>query len=311
MLRRALAALPIGPNEQKRIDNEALDENGFVTKLERLLLAVDGSPAGNFTARIAGLVAGAYGMPLTIVRLEDRPDAVEPADGPSRQVREGAKASAALMREKEAEPNPDKVHLTTRIVGQNSEEAIAEEARKGFDLMMIGVEKTHGVEGAFDPQISRLTKDFKGPIAILALADGAGVPVLNSELRVLVPINGTPAARRAAEIAFVIARPTGAKLTALYVSADDKRAGTRSDTRTREEAALKDIAELGERYDVQLQTALQSRSGAENVILRRAASGYGLIVMGVSQRPGEQLYFGNAANAILKSWKGAVLFVAT
>ena len=63
---------------------------------------------------------------------------------------------------------------------------------KGSDLMMIGVEKTHGVEGAFDPQISRLTKDFKGPIAILALADGAGVPVLNSELRVLVPINGMP-----------------------------------------------------------------------------------------------------------------------
>ena len=36
-----------------------------------------------------------------------------------------------------------------------------------------------------------------------------------------------------------------------------------------------------------------------------------LIVMGVSQRPGDHLFFGNTANAILKKWKGAVLFVAT
>jgi hypothetical protein len=33
--------------------------------------------------------------------------------------------------------------------------------------------------------------------------------------------------------------------------------------------------------------------------------------MGVGRRPGEQLYFGKTASAILKKWKGTVLFVAS
>ena len=71
-----------------------------VTKLERLLLRSTTFPAGNFTARIAGSGRWRIRHAADIVRLEERPDAVESADGPSRQVREGAKASAALMRKK-------------------------------------------------------------------------------------------------------------------------------------------------------------------------------------------------------------------
>jgi nucleotide-binding universal stress UspA family protein len=291
MLRRALAALPMGAEEKKRVERETLDERGFVTNLERLLLAVDDSPAGKFAARIAGLVAGAHGMPLTIVRIGDEANPDEPADGPIRQVKEGAEASAAVMNSDEAEPKPDKVHLTTRAAPSNEPNAIVDEARKGFDLMMVGVGKTHDAEGAFDPALTKLSQDFKGPLAILTSHGGADLPKLDSALRILVPINGTPAARRAAEVAFAVARPTGARVTALY--------------------ALKDIAELGDRYDVRLRTALQPKANAEGAILKEAENVYGLIVMGVSQRPGAHLFFGNTANAILKRWKGLILFVAT
>jgi nucleotide-binding universal stress UspA family protein len=251
-------------------------------------------------------------MPLTIVRIGDDANPHEPADGPIRQVKEGAEASAAVMNSDEAEPKPDKVHLTTRAAPSNEPNAIVDEARKGFDLMMVGVGKTHDAEGAFDPALTKLSQDFKGPLAILTSHGGADLPKLDSALRILVPINGTPAARRAAEVAFAVARPTGARVTALYASAGSNETVHGSAvTRSREEGALKDIAELGDRYDVRLRTALQPKANAEGAILKEAENVYGLIVMGVSQRPGAHLFFGNTANAILKRWKGLILFVAT
>jgi hypothetical protein len=36
-----------------------------------------------------------------------------------------------------------------------------------------------------------------------------------------------------------------------------------------------------------------------------------LIIMGVGRRPGEQLYFGNTASAILKKWESTALLVAS
>jgi nucleotide-binding universal stress UspA family protein len=36
-----------------------------------------------------------------------------------------------------------------------------------------------------------------------------------------------------------------------------------------------------------------------------------MIVMGVSARPGEELYFGNTATTVLRDWKGPALMVAS
>jgi len=308
MLRRALAALPMGEEEKGRVEREALDDRGFVAKLERLLLAVDDSVNGKFTARIAGLVAGARGMPITVVRVNEQDDdAEEPPDGPTRQIKEGAKASAAKVKADNAEPDPEKVAITTRVEKAKERTAIAEEARKGFDVMMIGLEQTHDKEGQFPPRVTAIAKDFDGCLGVLASNDPEHLPPVNRRMRILVPINGTPAARNAAEIAFAIARPLNARVTALYAG---QGAAARNTTRPQEEAALKDVADLAERYDVYLRTALHARGSADAAILRLGAS-HNLIVMGVSQRPGEQLFFGNTANAVLKKHAGAILFVAT
>jgi Kef-type K+ transport system membrane component KefB/nucleotide-binding universal stress UspA family protein len=311
MLRRALTALPMSDDEKMRIEHEALDERGFVTNLERLLLVVDDSRKGKFAGRIAGLIAGAHGMPITLVRLNNENGADEAEDGPSRQVKEGAKKSQAVMKKDDAEPDPETVHLTKRAAVPASE-TITQEARKGFDLMMVGLKETHDEEGVFDVTVTRLAKDFTGPLAVLVSNESAALPSLSNRLRILVPVNGTPAARNAAEIAFAIARPSGASVTALYVSAGlDASQRARAITRMQEEAVLKDIADLGERYKVAMRTALQPTVAADSAILNIAANGHGLIVMGVGRRPGEQLYFGNTASAILKKWKGATLFVAS
>ena len=304
MLRRALNALPLGDDEKKRVEREALDEKGFVTKLERLLLAVDDSRSGKFAARLAGLIAGAKGMPITIVRLGG---GEEPKDGASRQVKDGARKSQAVAQSDEAETDPEKVPITSRVEKAADENAVAEEARKGFDIMLIGLRQTHDAEGNFGAEVTRLTKDFTGALALLATPKEASLPALNGRLRVLVPVNGTPAARNAAEVAFAVARPLDARVTTLYVT----QQGVTARTRAQEEAVLKDIAELGERYDVAPRTALHSTGAADIAILKRAQGTFDLIVMGVSRRPGDDLFFGNTANTVLTKWKGPILFVAS
>jgi K+:H+ antiporter len=308
MLRRALSALPLGTDEKKRVERETLDERGFVSNLERMLLAVDNSAAGKFAAHLAGLVAGAQGMPLTIVHLDD--EAPRTADDTSRQVKVGAEAGAAVTRNDATQPEPEEVQLTSKAGGRKPD-AISEEARKGFDLLIVGTDGTHDSNGDIQPKVSQIAKGFPGPLAILTSRDGDDLPTLDRRLRILVPVNGSPASRRAAELAFAIARPLRAHVTALYVSSGDRPATGRSINFANEEAVLKDIAELGERYDVRVRTELQPRESADAAVLKWASNGYELIIIGVSQRPGEQLFFGNTARTLLRTWRGAMLLVAT
>src|SRR3954453_20296530 len=72
MLRAALARLPLGKDEKVRLEREELEEKGFVANLERLLLAVDESANAKFAAHIAGLLAGARGLPITVLHVGSR-----------------------------------------------------------------------------------------------------------------------------------------------------------------------------------------------------------------------------------------------
>lgn len=349
-LRAALAGLPMDDAEQKRIERERLDEKGFVPNLERLLLAADVSPVGRMAARMVGLLAGGHGMPVTILKLDtdlraaDRKTAggederrqeqalSEPAhdadsgekdvigaqsisqspvdqaaDPLARELKTGAKASAAKIRKDDAEPDPEKVHLITRLPLDKPADVVRDEARKGYDLLFIGIEDVRDADGNIAPEIAELAAGFDGPLALLSGHVGKGVPQLSSRTHILLPVNGSPASRRAAEVGFVLARATGALVNALYVSQTDGRTRTRS----REENVLKDIAQLAERYGVRLETQISKRRGAAEAILKEARSGYDLIVMGVSPRPGEDIFFGSTATMMFRDWENPLLIIAS
>src|SRR5216684_2087476 len=85
-LRWALARLPMRKEEQERLDREEFESSGFVTNLERLLVAVDDSANGKFAARLAGLIAGSKGMPATVIH-------AQPADGSAPKQSEIGRAS--------------------------------------------------------------------------------------------------------------------------------------------------------------------------------------------------------------------------
>src|SRR5229473_1685498 len=84
MLRWAVSRVPLRPEDQDRLEREAFEAEGFVTTMERLLVAVDKSPNGRFASRLAGLLAGLRRLPTTIVHVSQE-SAARPARSATRR----------------------------------------------------------------------------------------------------------------------------------------------------------------------------------------------------------------------------------
>jgi Kef-type K+ transport system membrane component KefB/nucleotide-binding universal stress UspA family protein len=320
MLRWALRRLPLSEAERQRLDREELDARGFVPNLERLLLAVDGGANGTFASRIAGAIAGSGVKPTTIIQLGPRRwpgrSAEKHQQESQRKVQEAAEGTVTLAAHPD-EQTRGAVDVTTRARRAASSRAIADEAQKGYDLLIVGIGNTRGPHGGFSPEITRIADGFDGPLAV-AIAGGDLAHGNEPVSRILIPVNGTDVSRRAAEVAFALARSGGSRVSALYVAsgrADGERRGRirrGAALRRNEEAVLKDIAELADRYDVRIRTALRLDVAPEDAILKAVErGGYDLIVLGVTRRPGETLFFGNTAAAVLERCETAILFVAS
>ena len=347
-LRWALSRIPMRKEEKQRLEREELEARGFVPNLERLLLAVDDSPNGQFASRVAGVLAGTHGMPTTVLHIPDSgkiegtmPDNSEkmgvPPDkkkdeeskGSARKTEKTEKriekaekagdtvqqAAAEIKDKQKSEEKVDaSVEVTTIVHEQPSPATIAEEAKKGYDAFIIGLEATSKRSADFDSGVANLAKGFGGPLIIAATRDNLQKKP-DSKLSVLVPVNGTEPSRRAAEVAITLARATKAPVTVLYVAVRTAgRRGMRRGIRNRrnEEAILKDIVAIADGYNMSIRTAVVAEPAADEAILREIERrGHNLVVMGVGRRPGEKLFFGDTAAALLEKSERSLLFVAT
>src|SRR6266700_6628106 len=136
MLRWSLARVPLGNAEKERLEREEFEAKGFVSNLERLLLAVDNSPNGKFTSHIAGLIAGRTGMPTTVLKLTNGSTnsvAQSNADGEENSTVEDT-VRAAAENTKKSEPPEDEPASVSVTVRKHStiptEQAVTSEAKK-------------------------------------------------------------------------------------------------------------------------------------------------------------------------------------
>lgn len=319
MLRWALSRLPLGKDEKKRLEREEFEARGFVTNLERLLIAVDESNNGKFAARLAGLIAGLRGMPTTVFHLakgkRDADAKDEKAKSAAKNVEAVAKKAKTSKKRSKDEDEPRDVDVTTRVQESPTQKAIEEEARKGYDLLMIGVRNTLTSDGAIRNEVNRIASGFSGPLGLVMARGAHEEKPLTSKLDILVAVAGTDISNRAAEVAVVLGRTANARVTALYVAtvADGKKRGIRraSASHQQEEASLKGIVEIGERFGASVRTAVRADTAPDKAILQFAKGGrYDLIVMGVSRRSGDKLFFGNTAQSVLEKASCSVLLLA-
>jgi nucleotide-binding universal stress UspA family protein len=305
-LRWALARLPLQEEERARLDREEFDAKGFISNVERLLVAVDDSANGKLALRLAGLIAASRGITTTVLHL---------GGGSPAEVRAAIAATAGQGRDEE---RGQRAHVTLRTGELPPDAAVTREVRKGYGLLVLGIAKTVSPHGGFDEEIGRIAAMFEGPLAVAVARgphlDGAEEGALN----LLVPVRGNKVSRRAAEVALAMARTSDSPMTALYVlsavglGGAKRRLRAPTPSRRYEEAVLKEIVDLADRYGRSIRTALRLDVSPEDAILRQARLGrYNLIVMGVGRPAGDTLFFGKVAAAVLENSNHSIIFVAT
>jgi Kef-type K+ transport system membrane component KefB/nucleotide-binding universal stress UspA family protein len=313
MLRTALARLPLGKDEKARLEREEFEQKGFVANLERLLLAVDESANAKFTAHIAGLLAGSRGLPITVLHVGTRAKSQEKRREDEESHETVVKNAAKAIAEIDEESTRD-VDVTTRAREKKAGDAVVDEARKGFDLLLVGMDKVTGDGDGFDNKLRDLTAGFEGPLAIVVAKGSHLKPPETNDFKILVPVSGSGVSRRGAEIAVALARLSHTALRLVYVSTTrDKgaRRGNASVSLLNEEAILKDTAALAARYDVDVTTSLRINTAPEEAILQEIRnSGADLVVMGVDRIQGDVLNFGGVAAAVLGKSKASVLLIS-
>jgi Kef-type K+ transport system membrane component KefB/nucleotide-binding universal stress UspA family protein len=319
MLRWALARLPLRPEEAARLERETFESTGFVPGLERLLVAADDSASGKLASRLMGLMAGARGTPMTVVRLAAGAAAAESAstgsDTPEKIARDAARSVQADSEERSRHPPAD---VTTRTSTTAADTAIANEAKKGYDLLAIGMDDATDAHGAFGTQVQRIAAGFEGPLAIVAARGPHAHDPGGYHLNILLPINGTPYAARASEVALAIARASNASVTALYVSQEasppswQRRIGRRLAPRSEADAILKHLMALAEQYGVSPSTAVRTGVPAAEAVLQQLRRGdHNLLVLGVSPRTGDTLSFGPTAGTLAERCSRSIMFVSS
>src|SRR5262249_60619073 len=123
---------------------------GFLSNLERSPPAVDPSANGKFAAGLGGLLAGTRGIAIPVLPLSerDKTGGKQETKGPRDRIEETVRAAAedtTLAPSGDDEPAP--VDVTIRKHDAPSGEAVAKEAEKGYDLLVVGVENTRVKNG--------------------------------------------------------------------------------------------------------------------------------------------------------------------
>ena len=320
LLRWGLSRVPMSRSEKQRLEREEMEARGFVPNIERLLLAVDDSPNGRFASRLAGLIAGPRGMPITVVPLgkDEAPTAAKKETPQPADRRTPGQASRRQRREERQENSVGQKAAGRRDRPQAGASGPRRRRRGGRKGLRPAADRARPharpvgtvsiPTSSESPPISKALSRSSKPRALTANIRSKATSTLSC--RSMAP----QIARRGAEVAIAIARVVRAPLRAIYVSetAGRNRSG-RSGMRARwhEQAILKDIVELADMADLDIKTAVRAGRPAEDAILSEVGRNADkLIVMGVA-RPSGELFFGEIAAAVLEKSPASILLVSS
>jgi Kef-type K+ transport system membrane component KefB/nucleotide-binding universal stress UspA family protein len=308
MLRWALARLPVSTEEADRLAREEIESKGFIGNLERLLVAVDHSANGRFAARLGGIVSAWRRIPTTVLELGSPPPATFAASAAT-VVQDAAETATAVT-----EAPATKADVTTRGRRAIGGEAIVTEARKGYGLLVIGLDRMTRTDGGFDDDLTELVEGFDGPLGLVE-ARGANLnDPIASGLDILVPVSGTQESHRALEVALVLARAGIVPLTLiLAVPADtaSRPRGLAAHLRPVDEEVLRQAVSLAEHYQIETRTIVRHDTPVEVAILDQLRRGrHDLVVLGVRARTGETLFFGEVARLVMAQSRASVMLIS-
>jgi nucleotide-binding universal stress UspA family protein len=195
-LRWTLKRVKPGPEEQERLQREELDAESLIAGVRRVLIPVPCRPEERraiLTLESSLLERMSQRNTLAVTLLT--------------VTRPGDKVDAMAYLDRAAERLPQ-VEVSKKVVeGRDPVRAILEEAARDYDLLMVGTPERDGnPEELFTSRIDHLLRFAPCPtLVVKGRVSGEHWP----PERILLPTNGSFAARQAADLAFVLAGERG------------------------------------------------------------------------------------------------------
>ncbi len=291
-LKAALRRVAPAPDEEARLRREEAAAGSLTRRVGRVLVPIrpPRQPGDSFDVKAALLARLAGSQPLAVTFMSA-------AMGGERPEAENTVRSAARDVQFRAD-------ITTRVVQNDPVRAVLVEAEKGYDLVMVGAtDVTVNLDSLFGSVVDEVVRMVSIPTLVVR-----GVPVAAGWQpdRILVPTDGTPASRRAADLAFALAGPD-TTVTALHVVPTElSPVVSMTDTGPvqRLDLAHQIVSELRDRgVGLGVATATMVEMGpevAETIVTAARQLGADLIVLGTSARTGTQrLYLGPRVERVL------------
>ncbi|NJO05618.1 MAG: universal stress protein [Chloroflexaceae bacterium] len=294
LLRWTLGRTQISTEERERLRREEQLRGNPVSSAHRVLVPIrlrddaDAATVQTVEAQILERIAGGRKLAVTllcVVPTADRARATTFLDH-----------VAPLFRQQQ---------VTKKIVvDKQPDVAILEEASKSYDLLVMGApEPGAGSDVLFTPLIDYVVRFASCPAIVVR---GQHIATDWTPRRILVPTNGSLAARRAAQLAFTLAdNPEASVLVHSVVVPDQLSYSDSADYEQRQfriaQQVVTDLQTLGTSLGVQVDSEVTIAPDPTFAILEMARTVESdLIVVGTSVRVGSQrLYLGTHVERLL------------
>ena len=251
------------------------------------------------------------GKPTSREKGDDRAKRRPTATYPERRADRGRSA----RNEDEADDLLGRRTITVREPRKPTDEAIATEAKKGYDLLFVGTKNARTtVRRVFRPRSRASPTAFEGPIALVVGRDE------HLEDPQSMSQEHLGAGRRHRR---VTARGRSRNRDCACLRMSDHRALCRQSRKPASGVAqvfrrasrtgiIKEIVAMADHYDVEVRTHHACRCCAGQGIIAAAKKGkHDLIIMGVSRRPGDTCSSAIPPPAIFDDAPTSIVFVAT
>ena len=299
-LRSVLKRVSIGEDEQKRLEKEELEADSMVADIHRVLLPVrlndiktlENNDLQSIEAQILELKGQGTDLSLTLMSV------VQNSSDKTKAEEYLNKLSGFF--------NLDEL-VVKAVIGDKPGDAIIDESKKDYDLLVIGAtEKSTDSDHLFNPIVDYLVRMSPCPTMIVQSAD---ISENWKPQRMLVPTNGSIAARHAAELGFFIAKSDKDKeVLAVNVVTNELRPVYKTNqmyVRNKNlfaQEAVDELKKLGVAYGIKTESMVVHGESPEETIAEIAeANQIDLIIVGTHVRPGtSRLYLGPRVENILQ-----------
>ncbi|MFP5333385.1 MAG: cation:proton antiporter [Acidimicrobiia bacterium] len=293
-LRFTLARVETGREEEERLAREDVARDLFTSGIQRVLVPV----------RPRSKVAGTQNLEAFISRRLAATN--DTATTLFSVTRDGGKIDASEYVQMLANELFDTPGVITRTVQSSDPSgAILEEASHDYDLLMIGTPAMSDQGSLFGPMLDDLVRLAPCPTIVVR---GGTVTADWTPTKILVPVDGSPGARKALELAFALAAGES-EVEAVYVQTPTL-SGTREDFAS---DITTELQTLGGRLEQKLSTDVVRATDVEEGILRSIEqSAADLVILGTSVRAGtSRLHLGPRVEYIARNATVPVVILNT